>query len=292
LKFKLNKIGIYLRPKIDANFKATIKNLTEWLSARDIHFTYLNYEHKNKTPIRHLDNDSLNLEEIDLIICLGGDGTLISLLRKLNSNSPPVFGVNLGTLGFTTEFNKSYLFEDLAELIENKHTTSTIQLFQAKIFNKKRECLYERKFVNDAVFSKEGISRIISLSLEANGNHIYNIQGDGLIISTPMGSTAYSLAANGPIIYPEVDSLVITPICPHSLTHRPIVIPNNFLIKVEPIKNKTPPIMTLDGQNFIPLEQGQFAEITKAPRGKIKIIENPDKEYFHTLKTKFTLGRK
>lgn len=292
MKSNIKKIGIYLRPKQDTNFKSVIKNLFDWLKIRNIQIILLNYESKGEIPNKLLDSETLDCIDLDLIICLGGDGTLISLLRKLNASSPPVFGVNLGTLGFTTEFNKTYLYEDLNNYLEGHQETFSIQLYQAKIFNKKRECLYEKKFVNDVVFSKEGISRIISLSLEANDNHIYNIQGDGLIVSTPLGSTAYSLAANGPIIYPEVESLVITPICPHSLTHRPIVIPNNFLIKIEPIKNKTTPIMTLDGQNFSPVEIGQYAEISKASKGKIKLVKNSEKEYFHTLKTKFTLGRK
>lgn len=292
MKNKIKKIGIYLRPKIDTGIKSSIKNLVDWLNIRKIPFCFLNYSVEKNMPESYSESETIDTKNIDLIICLGGDGTLISLLRKLKANSPPVFGVNLGNLGFTTEFNKNFLFEDLKKLLDGKLSESTIQLYNAKVFNKKGECLYEHKFVNDAVFSKKDISRIISLSLEANDNHIYNIRGDGLIISTPLGSTAYSLAANGPIIYPEVPSIVITPICPHSLTHRPIVIPNNFAIKIEITKNQTSPILTLDGQSFTQVDPGQYVEITKQPKGKVKVIQNPDKEYFHTLKTKFTLGRK
>ena len=287
------KFGIYLRPKIDSNMKTVIKNLCDWLKIRKIDFNFLNYTYGGSAEsLVYTPSSTIFTKDIDLIICLGGDGTLISLMRKLNKSSPPVFGVNLGNLGFTTEFNKISLFEDLNKFIKGKLHVETIQLYEARVVNKKNELIYKKKFVNDVVISKKDISRIISLSLEADDNHIYNIRGDGLILSTPLGSTAYSLAANGPIIHPSVPSLVVTPICPHSLTHRPIVIPNSFTIKIEALKNQNKPVMTLDGQNYLPLEIGQTVEINKAKLGKIKIIKNPEKEYFHTLKTKFTLGRK
>lgn len=289
---KVKHVGLYLRPKLDTNLKGTVKNVCSWLDIRSIKYSFLNYEFVDNNLVNYQEKEDIDTENLDLIICLGGDGTFISLLRKLNNDSPPVFGVNLGNLGFTTEFNKTYLFEDLNRCIREEFSIGEIQLYTAKLKTKKNELIYQKNFVNDVVFSKKDISRIISLSLEANSNHIYNIRGDGLIISTPLGSTAYSLAANGPIIFPDVPALVITPICPHSLTHRPIVIPNNFNLIVEAQKNQNIPIMTLDGQNFITLEPGQVVEITKAKKGKIKIIHNPEKEYFHTLKTKFTLGRK
>ena len=289
---KITNIGLYIRPKLDTSIRTTIKNLISWLEVRKIKITFLNYSKDSKNHINHFENEILATNDVDIILCLGGDGTFISLLRKLDSSSPPVFGINLGTLGFTTEFSKVTLFEDLNKCLKGQLKTTNIQLFTAKVKNKKNEILYEKSFVNDAVFSKKDISRIISLSLEANENHIYNIRGDGLIVSTPLGSTAYSLAANGPIIYPDVSSLVITPICPHSLTHRPIVLPDNFAIKIEVNKNQSHPILTLDGQNYTTIEPGQFIEITKTKKGKISIFKNPEKEYFHTLKTKFTLGRK
>ena len=292
MKKKFKRIGIYLRPKLDHKLRSTVKVLSDWLSNRKLQIEYLNYDCDGSLPKNYIDTESLSVKEIDLIICLGGDGTLISLFRKLYSGSPPVFGVNLGNLGFTTEFSKNYLFEDLSKCLKSEYDTKSVQLYKAMIKNKKGIKLYEKNFVNDAVFSKKDISRIISLSLEADGSHIYNLRGDGLIVSTPLGSTAYSLAANGPIIYPEVQSLVVTPICPHSLTHRPIVLPNNFSLKIEIEKNQTSPILTLDGQSFTTIQPGQYTEITKASRGKIEVIMNPEKEYFHTLKTKFTLGRK
>ena len=292
LSKSVKKIGLYIRPKLDTSLRSTLRNLISWLEVRKISLNYLNYEKDEKNQMVHIEKEKLELKGLDLILCLGGDGTFISLLRKMKSNDPPVFGANLGTLGFTTEFSKVTLFEDLEKCLKGQFSTGQIQLFKASVKNKKNEELYVKNFVNDAVFSKKDISRIISLSLEGNNNHIYNIRGDGLIISTPLGSTAYSLAANGPIIYPDVSSLVITPICPHSLTHRPIVLPDSFSIKIEVSKNQSHPILTLDGQNFTHIEPGQFVEITKAKKGKITIFKNPDKEYFHTLKTKFTLGRK
>ena len=216
----INKIGIYLRPTLDATFKSILKNLTSWLDARSIEYNYINYEAINASPTYYIENEEIDVKQYDMLLSLGGDGTLISLLRKLNSKSPPVFGANLGTLGFTTEFSKHSLFEDLEKCFSEPLKLKKVQLYNAKIKTKKDELIYSRNFVNDAVFSKKDISRLIFLSLEANNDHIYNIRGDGLIISTPLGSTAYSLVAHGPIIYPDVPSLVITPICPHSLTHR------------------------------------------------------------------------
>ena len=197
----------------------------------------------------------------------------------------------MGRLGFIAEFSKVEYFDDLSNTIKGNFEINKVPLYKVEV-EKKGKKIFKSKFLNDVVINKNNISRMFSLTAECDSELIYNISGDGLIISTPIGSTAYSLAAGGPIIHPNVNALVLTPICPHSLNHRPLVIPDHKKIELKfPVKEEFL-TLTLDGQEAFDVEKGCIISISKVKNSYAKFIKNPDRTYFHTLKEKLTHGQR
>lgn len=221
---------------------------------------------------------------------LGGDGTLIGVCRRINSKIP-VLGINLGRLGFITEFNKNEYFDHLEDILNGKFETTVKPLCHVTV-ERKGEVHFEDYFFNDAVLAKNDIARMIYLRAELGKEHIYNIAGDGIIISTPMGSTAYSMAAGGPIVHPEVRGLILTPICPHSLIHRPFVIPDTAPITLKVLPPHHTVTLTLDGQVAINIDEQDVLTINDAKVKKILLIKNQDRSYFETIRDKFVLSKK
>lgn len=287
-----------MKPNPTSDFQIILPNLVQWLHRRKVktlipdHF--INKAKKilgTKDKLVEFLPELQTHKDSDLIISLGGDGTLLGACRNATSSSPPIFGVNMGKLGFITEFTKSELYDELSNVINGKFEIDKLPLFKVEIKNSEKS-VSKSYFVNDAVINQSNISRMITVSVEAGEEHVYNLSGDGLIISSPIGSTAYSLAAGGPIIHPSVNGIVLTPICPHSLTYRPLVIPNKETIVV---KNQDKTIhlsLTLDGQEIHSLEPNDCVFISKSSSRYIKLIHNPNRTYFLTLKEKFTHGRR
>jgi NAD+ kinase len=291
-------VSIVLKPNTDEDYPAVLNNLTKWLITRkcDIGLHSSEQERIAKWKLSSLKNASyLSYTEIgknsDLIISLGGDGTFIGIARKVGKSKAPIFGVNMGRLGFITEFTKSDFYMWLARALENQLPKVSIPLFRVEV-HRKTKIIQKGFFVNDVVVNKHSISRIFSLSVESDTESLYNISGDGLIVSTPLGSTAYSLAAGGPIIHPAVQSIVLTPICPHSLTHRPLVIPMDSKITIRPLKKSYPVALTLDGQEALEIGDGETIRVFREKSRSISMIKNPNRTYYETLKEKFTYGRR
>jgi NAD+ kinase len=293
----IKNIGILLKPRNVQEFNTIIPNITEWLIRRKKHVSFLSSEKTrlekifNNIPknVSFIDFDAVH--DLDLIITLGGDGTLIGISRKCKKKTPPIFGVNMGRLGFIAEFSKVEYFDDLANTIKGNFEINKAQLYKVEVVKKGKK-IFKSNFLNDVVINKNNISRMFSLSAECDSELIYNISGDGLIISTPIGSTAYSLAAGGPIIHPAVNALVLTPICPHSLNHRPLVIPDSKRIDLRfPVKEDHLSL-TLDGQEAFDVEKGCIISISKVKNSYAKFVKNPDRTYFHTLKEKLTHGQR
>jgi NAD+ kinase len=220
---------------------------------------------------------------------MGGDGTLIGVCRNAKKNSPPIFGINMGHLGFITEFSKQEFFEELEDVIKGNFKLTTLSLHKVEVF-KKEKSIFSGYFLNDIVINNNQISRMLTLSIQSDDEHIYNLSGDGLIISSPIGSTAYSLAAGGPIIHPDVNAITLTPICAHSLTHRPLVVSDSSTIEVKAIKSDDTLKITLDGQQAFVVSSGESIVITKSKTKNVKLIKNHNRTYFRTLKEKFTHG--
>lgn len=297
-KLNIKNVGIVLKPKAVTEYTSVLPNLITWFKKRKINVSFLDHEEERvKKILKSLPKQIsfLSIKDMhhtmDLNITLGGDGTLLGFSRNSDRKSAPIFGVNMGTLGFITEYAKSEFFEGLEQIIANKCDITKVPLYKVDVI-KGRKTLFSNHFLNDSVISKHDISRMFSLSVDNEEENIFNISGDGLIISSPTGSTAYSLAAGGPIISPRVQALVLTPICPHSLTHRPIVISDKQTLQVKVPADAESVMLTLDGQEVQELPSRCIVEVSKSKTKYVKLIANPQKTYFDTLKSKFTQGRR
>ena len=295
---RINNIGIILKPSHMDDFPNVLTNLIRWLTKRQKKVFLLQKEEErfegslsSKTISQiKFEDEKYVFNKTDLVISLGGDGTLLGVSRKINSQIP-VFSVNLGRLGFITEFSKNDFYEKLNVILLGKYEVFRKNLYSIEVKRKYQKPIKEL-FFNDAVFTKNDLARMFTLAVEADGEHIYNISGDGLIISSTYGSTAYSLAAGGPIVHPAVKALILTPICAHSLTHRPLVIPDNQSLKVSLMENIDTVNITLDGQTCVHLAPKDTVKISKESRKTITLIKNTERTYFHTLKEKFVHGRR
>lgn len=293
---QLKDISIVLKPKVTAEFEGILPNLASWLLRRKKNISFLSKEKERLNKIFKGDLKNLNFIEedelhtsSDLIITMGGDGTLIGVSRNVKKTSPPIFGVNMGHLGFITEFSKSEFFDELESTLKGNFEVTTLPLYQVEVF-KKDQSTFKGYFLNDVVVNNNQISRMLTLTVESEGEHIYNLSGDGLIISSPIGSTAYSLAAGGPIIHPKVNALTLTPICAHSLTHRPLVIPDSASVVIKAAKPDESLKLTLDGQQALVVTSNDSIKVSKKKTTQVQLIKNPGRTYFRTLKEKFTHG--
>jgi NAD+ kinase len=227
---------------------------------------------------------------VDLIVVLGGDGTFIGTSRLMVRKSVPVMGVNLGTLGFLTETKKEEALKALKRILEDQEMVIYERaLLNVEVIRKGRQ-VYQGIVVNDAVISKGAIARIIGLNVSINGKYANTMRADGLIVSTPTGSTAYSLAAGGPIIEPSVEALIITPICPHSLTQRPVVVRDDSIIQIKLDDKPTNVLLTLDGQDMFPLSKADEVRIQRIKGRHLKLVGSLDRDYFGLIREKFKLG--
>lgn len=224
----------------------------------------------------------------DLIVVLGGDGTLISVCRHPSERSPKIIGVNLGTLGFLTEITINELFGTLETVLENKATLQRRRLLSAEVFRRDQR-VAQFNAINDVVITKDALARIFSIDWFVNRTFAATIRGDGVIVATPSGSTAYSLAAGGSIVHPEVDAILVTPICPHSLTTRPLVLPGMSEISLqtwyEGQANRKEIHLTIDGQEGALLEAGDTVVVTTS-KHSVQFVKSTSKSYFDVLGTK------
>ena len=289
-------IAIALKPKVTEELTKILPSLCKWLIKKNKGILFWDQDKKRvaqllgKIPknVTFIGIDSFH-KSSDLIITLGGDGTLIGICRKVTKSSPPIFGVNLGRLGFISEFTILDFLPNLDRTLKFDYKVSRFKLFKAIIFRKEK-ILFSSAFINDAVINKNDISRLFTLSVTTRSEPVYNLSGDGLIISSPLGSTAYSMAAGGPIINPSIDALVLTPICPHSLTYRPLVIPGNLPVFIKNYSSTGSITLTLDGQETFELSHSDTIKVIKFRNLSAKVITNPSKTYFNKLKEKLKHG--
>jgi len=225
----------------------------------------------------------------ELLIVLGGDGTLLSGARAVAPLSTQILGVNLGSLGFLTEVP----IEDLYQMLEAVHSgeceADNRSMLHAMLV-RGETVLSEFHALNDAILSKSTIARLVSFEIVINNEFVSSYRGDGLIVSTPTGSTAYSLAAGGPILTPSVDGIVISPICPHALSYRPVVVPDHVEIEIRVRNADDEAYLSIDGQIGIPVHQGDKLVCRKSPyRTHLLRLR---KTFFEVLRTKLKWGQK
>jgi NAD+ kinase len=225
----------------------------------------------------------------DMIVVFGGDGTFLSIARQMIWKSIPILGINLGTLGFLTEVRKEETFEALEHVLSGEYSIQERSMLEACVKRKGKE-LFCLPVLNDVVITKSAIARVIDFQLSLNGVSVARLKADGLIAATPTGSTAYSLAAGGPIVHPKVGGTVITAICPHSLNVRPLVIPEEAQIDVSIFQKDGDIMLTLDGQFGYELHQGDIISVTKYKRHSLQVVQSPKRDYFELLRTKLNLG--
>jgi NAD+ kinase len=227
---------------------------------------------------------------VEMIIVLGGDGTLLSVARLIGNREVPILGVNIGGLGFLTEITLEELYLILEKVIRGDFVTDERVVFSASVI-RRGERMAEFTVLNDAVINKGALARIIDLETTINEEYLTTFKSDGLIISTPTGSTAYNLSAGGPIVYPSLHCIIITPICPHTLTNRPIMIPDDVEIRVILKTKQQEVLLTLDGQQGFVLEFDDTVKVRKS-EGKILLIKSPYRHYFEVLREKLKWGER
>jgi len=280
------KIGIVSKPrKEDAGH--ILSELVKWL--RD----------KGTEPL--MDQETASLIEItspysrqdiaalsEFVIVLGGDGTLLSVARLIGARGTPILGVNLGSLGFLTEVTLDEMYLLLEDILSGKMIIDERGMLEAAIRREGQE-IARYTVLNDVVINKGARARMILMETRVDGRLLNTYRADGLIISTPTGSTAYSLSAGGPIVYPTVGAVIISPICPHTLTNRPIVVPDDAAIEVTLRTEDEDVLVTLDGQEGHQIKFMDMVAIKKI-KGTIKLILSPKKDYYQILRQKLRWG--
>jgi NAD+ kinase len=231
--------------------------------------------------------------DVDMVVVLGGDGTLLSMADSIGGagSGIPILGVNFGSLGFLTEVTLPELYRSLdAALAGRAHVEERMML---RAITRRAGSVFERSIaLNDVVITKAARSRMIDLSVSVSNEFVTRVKADGLIVATPTGSTAYNLSAGGPIVEPSVDALLLTPIAPHTLTNRPVVIPANAVVRVQPnMTDRDEAFVTFDGQAGFQLQLGDDIEVRRAEK-PLRLIRPSTRSYFEVLRTKLKWGER
>jgi NAD+ kinase len=281
----IRRVGICL--KHDSPQAAElVRALHAWLRERDIE---VGFDEQTAPWCDAAPEEPVALaSNCDLLVSLGGDGTLLAVARAAGHHPVPILGVNLGTLGFLTEVNGDELFEALELLLVGKAEIVARMRLEVTVERAGRE---EIRFeaLNEAVVDKDSLSRMIDLQVSADGQAVTTYYADGLIVATPTGSTAYSLSAGGPLILPGTDVMVLTPICPHALTQRPLVLPHTVRIDVKVLSRESEVSLTVDGQQGLALQDGDRIRIARSPH-PARIVASPVRNRFEILRTKLHWG--
>ena len=229
-------------------------------------------------------------EHSDFLIVIGGDGTLLSAARVVGGSGKPILGVNLGSLGFMTAVTLDELYPVLERILRNEVDYDERMMLCVHV-HRLGERVADYTVLNDAVINKGAMAKIVDIRVTVDEEYLATYKADGLIISSPTGSTGYSLSAQGPIVYPTLRTLLITPICPHMLTLRPLLVPDDMTVRAELISKGTDVFLTLDGQVGFGLREGDVVEVRKA-KATLRFIRSPFRDYFTVLRTKLKWGER
>jgi NAD+ kinase len=263
-----------------------VKELVRWLKDRKVE-CFVDSETAQSVPHPSLDKEAMSLG-VDMVVVLGGDGTLLAAARALQKKEVPILGVNLGGLGFLTEITLAELYPMLEKILRGDYKTNERMLLEARVWRKEK-VVEDFTVLNDVVINKAALARIIELETMVDTVYLTTFRADGLIIATPTGSTGYSLSAGGPIVYPSLQSIIITPICPHNVTNRPIICPQEAAINVTLCSGDQEVFLTLDGQVGFKMQLEDRVEVMRG-KGSVKLIKSPARDYFEVLRTKLMWG--
>ena len=281
----VNVAGVFSKPNI-AEARQIVPELLDWLREQGV-ATRIDEQTGNYSGR----TDWLGREELvegtQLLIVLGGDGTLLAGARAVGSREIPIFAVNLGGLGFLTTITLEQMYPELERALEGNCRIGPRRMLHCEIV-RNGECIAEYEALNDAVFSKAELARMVNIDVHVDAHYVCRYRADGLIVATPTGSTAYSLSAGGPIIFPTVDTLCLTPICPHMLTNRPVLVSGEAVVRVD-VLDDAAPYLTVDGQVGQPLEKGDQV-FCRNSKTKVMLIRPPHMLYFDVLRAKLKWG--
>ena len=285
-------VGVVVKPN-HKEARATAWELSDWLEKRGINLIVAGDEEDRKSKTDNSEFETVSVEQFqtkaDLIVVLGGDGTMISSARLTGTQEIPVLGINYGSLGYLTEFRIEEMFPALETILAGKYEIDRRVMLDVEHWRENKKVSGGR-VLNDVVINKAALARIIELEVELNDLYVNSFRSDGLIVSTPTGSTAYNLSAGGPIIYPSMNAVVMTPICPFTLTNRPIVVPDTAEINLQLKNENEGVVLTLDGQIGFSMRAADRVLIRKSST-TFNLVQPPNRNYFDVLRNKLKWGR-
>jgi NAD+ kinase len=280
-------VGIISRPR-RSNLEAVVPTLLHWFAARGIRTIY---DHETAGAL-HDSSQGLTRPEVaeqsQFLLVLGGDGTLLAAARVAAPLGIPILPINMGSLGFLTSFMLEEMYPALEQVLAGRFSCSERVMLHVEL-HRDAEIIERQTVVNEAVINKGALARMIDLQLTIDGDIVCRYRADGLIVATPTGSTAYSLSAGGPIVHPGVESWLITPICPHTLSDRPVVVRDSSLVEVHLSGDTESVFLTLDGQTGIPMQAADVVRMRRAVE-RLRLIQPAQKSYFEILRNKLKWG--
>ena len=289
----IKRIGVVVKPH-QPDALDTLCRLTEWLNQKGIQLVgqaeiaHEQIEQQTGCAVKIVKDDQL-ASSVDLILVLGGDGTMIATARMIGDAEVPVIGVNYGGLGYLAEFPIEELFAALDSILSGQYKVQKRVMLAIELW-RGEELITRNRVLNDVVVNKSALARIIEIEAYLDSQFVNLFRADGLIVATPTGSTAYNLSAGGPVLYPSMNAVVITPICPFTLSNRPIVVPDESVIEVRLITDNEEVALTLDGQVGFPLKVRDRIVIRKS-RTTFNLVQPPNRNYFDVLRDKLRWGR-
>lgn len=289
----IKRIGVVLKPHQPEALK-TMCDLTTWLAERDIRLVggpeieRERIAQQTGCAVEEVAEGELAANS-DLLLVLGGDGTMIGTARLMGDREVPVLGINYGGLGYLTEFRIEELYVALASILAGDYRLDQRLMLSVELL-RGDESVARNRVLNDVVINKSALARIIEIEASLNHQFVNSFRADGLIVSTPTGSTAYNLSAGGPVIFPSMNAVVITPICPFTLSNRPIVVPDDSSIELRLKTEQEDVALTLDGQVGLPLKVDDRVVIRKS-QTTFNLVQPQSRNYFEVLRDKLRWGR-
>jgi NAD+ kinase len=285
-KGRMKSVAVVVRPDAP-NAERRAQEVSRWLSRRRIEVLSTAEWVSAPKNVVILERAEL-MRRADLVIVLGGDGSLLGIARLSGTRPVPVVGMHHGDFGFLTESASGRLATTLKKLLDRDYRVTQRTMLSVRVLRKGAE-IFRSQALNDAVVHQGRVSRMLSLDVEVNGEFVARYSGDGLVMATPTGSTAYSLSAGGPVVVPDMGAMLLTPISPHTLSVRPMVLPDSSRIGVSVGPRSENAILTLDGQQWFELAAGDEIEVTKS-RHQALIVKVEEQSFFETLRNKLHWG--
>jgi len=274
------KIGLVVKPTPDAQQHAD--QLEKWLQTRGCEVVR---KASDADPLK-TDEPGQSQSPADLycVLVLGGDGTFLSAVRWLGDQQVPILGIKFGEVGFLAEAGEDQIYPAVESVLDNQFITRPRMRLDVEV-RLQNKCLAHETVLNDVVINKGALARLALISTHVDGHYLTDFRADGLIVSTPTGSTAYSLAAGGPVMHPHVPGILLTPICPFTLTNRPMIVPDSANIRIQLSEKSADIMLTFDGQVGLPIDERHTIEVRKADT-PVQLIALPQRSFFNVLRTK------